>query len=181
MTNSVHIDKSVYWRFAFDQQKTSQLFGFKVKIKVSNRCLPIWYLPYRIGVCRCVMSPYPRRLLVVYLTLKAMRRPRFVDKQLEVCVFCIYYWPQQGGAVGGWAKDERRSGEGWARDERRSSSSERVTKPEKGWLDNWVRILKIVNFWLDTWKGWPEYGKGLLIKRRCKDTTKNWDTQKYFH
>ena len=47
------------------------------------------------------MSPYPRRLLVVYLTLKAMRRPRFVDKQLEVCVFCMYEVTQQGGAVGG--------------------------------------------------------------------------------
>ena len=47
------------------------------------------------------MSPYPRRLLVVYLTLKAMRRPRFVDKQLEVCAFCMYEVTQQGGAVGG--------------------------------------------------------------------------------
>ena len=47
------------------------------------------------------MSPYPRRLLVVYLTLKAMRRPRFVDKQLEVCAFCMYEGPQEGGAVGG--------------------------------------------------------------------------------
>lgn len=75
--------------------------GFKVKIKVSNRCLPIWYLPYRIGVCRCVMSPYPRRLPVVYLTLKAMRRPLIVNNNSEVCVFCMYEGTQQGGAVGG--------------------------------------------------------------------------------
>ena len=66
---------------------------FKVKIKVSNRCLPIWYLPYRIGVCRCVMSPYLRRLLVVYLTLKAMRRPPYANKQLGGLRFLYIYLP----------------------------------------------------------------------------------------
>ena len=47
------------------------------------------------------MSPYPRRLLVVYLTLKAMRRPLLMNNQHEVCAFCMYEGPQQGGAVGG--------------------------------------------------------------------------------
>lgn len=41
---------------------------------------------YRDVVCRS----YRRRFPVVYLTLKAMRRPRFVDKQLEVCAFFVY-------------------------------------------------------------------------------------------
>ena len=61
------------------------------------------------------------------------------------------------------------------------ATSKTLTKPEKGWLENWVGILKIVNFWLDTRKGWPETEKGLPFERRCKDTTKNWDTHKYFH
>ena len=46
-------------------------------------------LPYRTYTCRCVMSSYLRRLLVVYLSVKAMRRPRVTNKQLEVCVFCV--------------------------------------------------------------------------------------------
>lgn len=41
--------------------------------------------PYSGTMCRS----YRRRFPVVYLTLKAMRRPRFVDKQLEVCAFCV--------------------------------------------------------------------------------------------
>ena len=47
------------------------------------------------------MLPYPRRLLVVYLTKRVMRRPQVVNKQLEVCAFCMYEGPQEGGAVGG--------------------------------------------------------------------------------
>ena len=33
------------------------------------------------------VSSYQRRFPVVYLTLWAMRRPRFVNEQLEVCAF----------------------------------------------------------------------------------------------
>ena len=58
-------------------------------------------LPYRTYICRCVMLSYPRRLLVVYLTLKAMRRPLLMNNQHEVCAFCMYEVTQQGGAVGG--------------------------------------------------------------------------------
>ena len=46
-------------------------------------------LPYRTCLYRCVMWPYPRRLLVVYLTKRVMRRPQVVNKQLEVCAFCM--------------------------------------------------------------------------------------------
>ena len=128
--NSVHIDKSVYWCFAFDNLKKLRNFflPFLVRTEVSNRCLPIWYSPYCTLWYWCFMLPYPRRLLVVYLTKRVMRRPRFVDKQLEVCVFCMYEGPQQGGAVGGWAKDERRSGEGRAKVERRMSEGRVVAK-----------------------------------------------------
>ena len=38
---------------------------------------------------RSVLS-YQRRFPVVYLTLWAMRRPRFVNNQLEVYAFCVY-------------------------------------------------------------------------------------------
>ena len=38
---------------------------------------------------RSVLS-YQRRFPVVYLIWWAMRRPRLVSKQLEVCAFCIY-------------------------------------------------------------------------------------------
>ena len=38
---------------------------------------------------RSVLS-YQRRFPVVYFTYPAMRRPRFVNKQHEVCAFCVY-------------------------------------------------------------------------------------------
>ena len=38
---------------------------------------------------RGVLS-YQRRFPVVYFTYPAMRRPRFVNKQLEVYAFCVY-------------------------------------------------------------------------------------------
>ena len=37
---------------------------------------------------RSVLS-YQRRFPVVYLTVWAMRRPRFVNEQLEVYAFCV--------------------------------------------------------------------------------------------
>ena len=36
------------------------------------------------------MLSYQRRFPVVYFTYPAMRRPRFVNKQLEVYAFCVY-------------------------------------------------------------------------------------------
>ncbi len=50
---------------------------------------------------------------------------------------------------------ERRAGE----DRENNDSTPRqqkVTKPEKGWLDYWYIILKNVLFWLVSWKGWLE-------------------------
>ena len=38
-----------------------------------------------------------------------------------------------------------------------------MTKTEKGWLDNWDGILKIVNFWLVLWVNLFQY------KTDCKD------------
>ena len=35
-----------------------------------------------------------------------------------------------------------------------------VTKTEKGWLDNWDGILKIVNFWLVLWVNLFQYKTG---------------------
>ena len=37
----------------------------------------------------CSMFSYQRRFPVVYLTIKVMLRPRTVDKQHEVCAFCV--------------------------------------------------------------------------------------------
>ena len=93
-TNSIHIDKSVCWRFEFGVRKNFATFSvFKVKIKVSNRCLPVWRLPHRVCICRCVITPYPRRLPVVYLTLKAMRRPQLVSNQPGGLRFLYIYLP----------------------------------------------------------------------------------------
>ena len=44
-------------------------------------------LPYRTYICRCVMSPYPRRLLVVYLSVKVMRRPLLMNKRQRSALF----------------------------------------------------------------------------------------------
>ena len=38
---------------------------------------------------RCSVFSYQRRFPVVYFTYPAMRRPRFVNKQHEVCAFSI--------------------------------------------------------------------------------------------
>jgi hypothetical protein len=47
---------------------------------------------------RSVLS-YQRRFPVVYFTYPAMRRPRFVNKQLEVYAFCVsIYQVINGGA-----------------------------------------------------------------------------------
>ena len=43
---------------------------------------------------RSVLS-YQRRFPVVYLTFKAMRRPRLVNKQLEVYAFFVPIYQQQ--------------------------------------------------------------------------------------
>ena len=40
-------------------------------------------------VSRHSVLSYQRRFPVVYLTVWAMRRPRFVNNQLEVCAFCV--------------------------------------------------------------------------------------------
>ena len=43
---------------------------------------------------RSVLS-YQRRFPVVYLIWWAMRRPRLVSKQLEVCAFCVTLYISQ--------------------------------------------------------------------------------------
>ena len=43
------------------------------------------------------MLSYRRRFLVVYLFYKAMRRPRLVNEQLEVCAFFVSVY-LHGGA-----------------------------------------------------------------------------------
>ena len=40
---------------------------------------------------------YRRRFPVVYLTFKAMRRPRLVNEQLEVCAFFLWLFDRNGG------------------------------------------------------------------------------------
>ena len=37
----------------------------------------------------CSVFSYQRRFPVVYLTIKVMLRPRFVNEQHEVCAFCV--------------------------------------------------------------------------------------------
>ena len=44
-------------------------------------------LPYRTYICRCVMLSYLRRLLVVYLSVKVMRRPLLMNKRQRSALF----------------------------------------------------------------------------------------------
>ena len=89
-TNNVHIDKSVYWRFEFWQiEKLRNFFITKSESKwamdaygygvyhIASAFVGVLYHHISVG--------FP----VVYLTWWVMRRPRFVNKQLEVCAFCM--------------------------------------------------------------------------------------------
>ena len=79
-----HID-SVYWRFAFGDSKTSQLFNYTSN-QSNSKCLWVWLYPCYISF-GCGVFSYQRRFPVVYWSVKAMRRPRVTNKQLEVCAF----------------------------------------------------------------------------------------------
>ena len=65
-------------------------------------------LPYRTYICRCVMLSYLRRLLVVYLSVKVMRRPLLMNKRQRSALFvCMKEHNKEVRS-----EDERRSGEG---------------------------------------------------------------------
>ena len=82
------------------------------------------------------MLSYLRRLLVVYLSVKVMRRPLLMNKRQRSALFvCTKAHKKEVRS-----EDERRMSEGRAKVERRLSEgrvvAKKLTKPEKGLLDN---------------------------------------------
>ena len=69
-------------------------FSITLQIKVTVNAYGYDYIQYYISL-GCSVFSYQRRFPVVYWSVKVMRRPRFVNKQLEVCAFLLYIYTNQ--------------------------------------------------------------------------------------
>ena len=101
------------------------------------------------------------------------------NKYLVALMKIVYFYHQglysRGGGVPAWRGNRLPLdgvkilylligiGEDMPRIPRGGASSKNLTKPEKGWLDYWIRILKIVYCWLIYWKGLLPFQKGWLL------------------
>ena len=80
---------SVYCALRLTNRKLRNFSNKTVKIKVTVNAYGYDYI-HAMLVSRHSTLSYQRRFPVVYLTVWAMRRPRFVNNQLEVYAFLLY-------------------------------------------------------------------------------------------